>query len=768
MIPGIIKKLYHTTAVGLTDESKREVYPITATPAVYSPAGALSFPDRRLDQIIDSLNEGYQYVGLATPSTNPGTYDHKVFYLACEPGTYPYFGGIVVSGLTVIRNTNSGWAADAMNITSGGGGSLGTGYIGTTPTQALPSLQDLTGITNIVLESNARIYFGNSSAAPYIEFDQYGFHFSHGLYSDSFVSAGGISSSGGGGGGISVESDPIFTAHIAHTITASDIANWNSKTSNIGTVTSINLVEGTGITISDSGTAITSSGSRTIALSQAYQNKISTLESYFTNGVANNAAQLNGHPDTYFATASGLDALTTRVLNVEDWFEIVDGNLHVRHGRGLYSDSFISAGGLSSSSGGGGGGVSYLKLLEDVYHSSEVLRANGTTAVNGDFLAYDTSQISPVRWVAKPINQSFIISALGYTPYNASNPNGYGTITSITMNNRTWTTGAVDLGNVVTDAEIEDLWDAIDAIDWLIVESYTEGGVAKKRLKVNPIYEGLYSNGFISAGGIGDSQGSGGGVSYLKQLSDVKHSTGSSGTVLRADGTPVQNGDTLVYDSTNLRWQAASNFAIDANVVHTSGNEIIGGNKTFDSTASIDFANSGLTLDDLLYEKLDVDDFRFDIICKSNLPNSTDLNTIYDKTLSNLNSKFTYYAYVGNTSNNTAGINGFPASSNANALLNIGTYSDSSSQYLYQVGFSSNGEIYFRNGIGEKTNNTWGAAFNNQGYWNKIMALDHTNKWYPDKINYPNSYVEWNGQNGTFYFHGNIIADGYITAGASA
>lgn len=37
------------------------------------------------------------------------------------------------------------------------------------------------------------------------------------------------------------ETDPVFTASVAADITSSDISNWNSKTSNIGTITGINM-----------------------------------------------------------------------------------------------------------------------------------------------------------------------------------------------------------------------------------------------------------------------------------------------------------------------------------------------------------------------------------------------------------------------------------------------------------------------------------------------------------------------------------------------
>ena len=74
-----------------------------------------------------------------------------------------------------------------------------------------------------------------------------------------------------GQGYITNESDPVFSASAAAGITAANIASWNSKTSNTGTVTSITLTSGTGITVSNSGTAITTSGSRTISISSAYQ-----------------------------------------------------------------------------------------------------------------------------------------------------------------------------------------------------------------------------------------------------------------------------------------------------------------------------------------------------------------------------------------------------------------------------------------------------------------------------------------------------------------
>ena len=53
--------------------------------------------------ITDWINKGYQFRGIATPSTNPGTPDGPVFYIASEPGTYVNFGSLTVEEVTVLE-----------------------------------------------------------------------------------------------------------------------------------------------------------------------------------------------------------------------------------------------------------------------------------------------------------------------------------------------------------------------------------------------------------------------------------------------------------------------------------------------------------------------------------------------------------------------------------------------------------------------------------------------------------------------------------------
>lgn len=93
---------------------------------------------------------------------------------------------------------------------TGGDSSSSGGYIGTTEVQGSSMAQALEGLTLIELVSGGqkKIYFGDKAGTgtPYIELvtpltgDPY-FHFSHGIASDSFVSAYGYNNAGGGGGG---------------------------------------------------------------------------------------------------------------------------------------------------------------------------------------------------------------------------------------------------------------------------------------------------------------------------------------------------------------------------------------------------------------------------------------------------------------------------------------------------------------------------------------------------------------------------------------
>ena len=60
--------------------------------------------------IIDSLGAGYQYAGVATPATAPGTPDQKVFYITNGAGIYPNFASLEVGASEVaILYYDSAW-----------------------------------------------------------------------------------------------------------------------------------------------------------------------------------------------------------------------------------------------------------------------------------------------------------------------------------------------------------------------------------------------------------------------------------------------------------------------------------------------------------------------------------------------------------------------------------------------------------------------------------------------------------------------------------
>lgn len=70
--------------------------------------------NQTLQQMVTDLGANYQYAGVATPSTNPGSPDQNVFYIATLAGTYSYFNGIVLpKGITVLR-WNGSWSSTTL------------------------------------------------------------------------------------------------------------------------------------------------------------------------------------------------------------------------------------------------------------------------------------------------------------------------------------------------------------------------------------------------------------------------------------------------------------------------------------------------------------------------------------------------------------------------------------------------------------------------------------------------------------------------------
>lgn len=72
-----------------------------------------------LNAMVTTLGAEYQFAGVATTATNPGTPDAKVFYIANGKGTYTNFGGIeVTEDEVVVLYWDTAWHKEATGIAS--------------------------------------------------------------------------------------------------------------------------------------------------------------------------------------------------------------------------------------------------------------------------------------------------------------------------------------------------------------------------------------------------------------------------------------------------------------------------------------------------------------------------------------------------------------------------------------------------------------------------------------------------------------------------
>lgn len=70
-----------------------------------------------IGKIEQLMQEGYTFMGIATPETNPGRLHQKVFYIANDMGVYLNFGGIeIYEPEVVLLVYNSGWKKLSTNI----------------------------------------------------------------------------------------------------------------------------------------------------------------------------------------------------------------------------------------------------------------------------------------------------------------------------------------------------------------------------------------------------------------------------------------------------------------------------------------------------------------------------------------------------------------------------------------------------------------------------------------------------------------------------
>lgn len=207
-------------------------------------------------------------------------------------------------------------------------------WIGSSRVQSSSGAQALTGISSI----KATVASNSETASMVVWEPNAGgtgigaWHFRGNVYADGWIAAGGVGSGSGGGGGTDLDrvwesltnntdkpNVKINVAHIPDITTAkiSDLESWISAkgyitaadiptestvagwgfTKNAGTVTSVTLTQGTGISITNSGTAITTSGTRTISITSTYRNYITHGEEAYSWGDHRLMGYLTQHQD---------------------------------------------------------------------------------------------------------------------------------------------------------------------------------------------------------------------------------------------------------------------------------------------------------------------------------------------------------------------------------------------------------------------------------------------------------------------------------------
>lgn len=194
---GKIRKILETELVGGTQST--DVYPVTSTKAVYDTNNKV------LDDYIQHLKKTSTFACIATPTTNPGTPDGPVFYIAGE-GTYANFSNIVIeAGQLGILKWNGTWSKEVLEIGAGGGG-------GVVDTAAIKKIVNDTikniswwgqKINNNKVDGSIVITKGSHSFT--IELDDNGnLKFNGNIYATGGITALGVGTTTGGGSSASL------------------------------------------------------------------------------------------------------------------------------------------------------------------------------------------------------------------------------------------------------------------------------------------------------------------------------------------------------------------------------------------------------------------------------------------------------------------------------------------------------------------------------------------------------------------------------------
>ena len=257
--------------------------------------------------------------------------------------------------------------------------SLGAGTVDTAGMLTVGGTANIAGLLTAsgevkITGSSKRIWFGDGI---YLELDSNGYiHTNGAFYADSFISAGGLGSGGSGGG---LDLGAMWTS-LCNTAIPTSAVDANTKIAvahlPIATASTRGVASfGTGLAISSAGavtlaTSGVTAGTYTTVTVDAYgrvtsgnNEQTSDVELAFAEGIATVSARVGSLEDwlrdpwldaLQVADLCAATATVTRIYIGDAYFEYdADGYLHTN--APLYSDEWISAGGVEA--GGGSGSV---------------------------------------------------------------------------------------------------------------------------------------------------------------------------------------------------------------------------------------------------------------------------------------------------------------------------------------------------------------------------------------------------------------------------
>ena len=546
-----------------------------------------------------------------------------------------------------------------------------------------------------------------------------------GIYTDGFMSAGGLNANSGGGGGVSnlwalddvkhgstgvlrsdgvtpVQPGDVLVYGVIDDSTTPDTYGWYAKAENsggggTGTVTSVGLQAASGSGISVSGSPITSSGTFTIGIDSSHYLPLATDKAAWDAKVSNVQADWNAttglavilnkptipaaQVQTDWNATSGMGVLLNKpsslpASDVYAWakastkpsytFSELTSHPTTLSGYGITDAKFGTAGTDSIPITLGSTTQSVLTA-----HQSLSGYVPTTRKVNGHALSSDVTVTASDVGLGNVTN----LAASAYftdlsnittgTDANKISATIGGTTKKLTVNYATNAGSASSAarlsGNTAYSVWGVEYWAsgvpksvtgqptlyvarnqvATSAGDATLygISGFTSAASASNTDKARVVwdsdndawhfYGGIYADSFVSAGGLNSGSGGGGGVENLWALNDVYH---VNGAIVHADDSALANGDVLTYNSTKGKWVAGTPatggitgitmngsavtvtngvaalgtvLTSDANYVKLTGNQTIGGDKTFSDIfvadgASIHFTDSSDSLDEYL------------------------------------------------------------------------------------------------------------------------------------------------------------------------